>query len=169
MQGSAVRLLDEMKRDVDAWLHGEEIDIAAKYRAAIESVGMVPLFAAVFLRFGDATLSGWLMCLIPIWKSLSFGEWKGVLYEISADAPAIYQFVPFATEYLGINIVRIIAEDPAVDNVAREFVARQFPEGGPTPGSEWVRERLEENGVDQSQLWSRLAAEGAPMKLSPAH
>jgi hypothetical protein len=160
----AFKLVDEMKQDVAAWLRGDEIDVAAKYRLAIESIGMPVFFAAIFLRFADATLSGWLLCLIPLWKDLNFAGWKEVLYRISSSAPAIYQFVPFAVEYLGIDMVRVIAEDPAVDNVAREFAAREFTEGGPPAGSDWVRERLEENGVDQKQLWSRFAEQGAPMK-----
>src|SRR5215472_10307520 len=160
MQEPALRLVEEMKLDVDRWLNVGDVDIKAKYEDAIDRVGTASFIAAVFGRFADATLSGWMICLIPVWKDLSFACWKEVLHRISNNAPAVYQFVPFATQYLGIDAVRIILEDPAVNTDARKFAEEHFPDGGPAPGSEWVRDRLEENGVDQGELWARLALQG---------
>jgi hypothetical protein len=168
MESAASRLVYELKDDVNACTLGEEIDVQAKYGTAIDAVGAVPFLTEVFLRFADATLTGWLLCLTFVWKDLPFQAWKEILYRISGDAPAVYQFVSFASEYLAVNIVQIIHEDPAVNEPARILTSNQFPKGGPRPGSEWVREVLEDHGVNQHQLWRRLAAEGAPMKLDPA-
>jgi hypothetical protein len=56
-----------------------------------------------------------------------------------------------------------------LDAMAAGFVGRVARiRGGPAPGSEWVRDVLADHGVDQHQLWRRLAAEGAPMKLNPS-
>jgi hypothetical protein len=165
---SASKLVDELKDDVNACTLGKEIDVQAKYGTAIAGVGAVPFLTEVFLGFADTTLTGWLLCLTFVWKDLPFQAWKEILYRISADAPAVYQFVWFASEYLAINIVQIIHEDPAVNQPARILARNQFSKGGPRPGSEWVREVLEEHGVNQHQLWRRLATEGAPMKLDSA-
>jgi hypothetical protein len=100
-----------------------------------------------------------------MWTNLPFQAWQEVLRRISGHSPAIYQFVPFASRFLGLDMVRMIQDDPQVEEVGRAFAAYNFPNGGPPPGSEWVRERLAELGVDQAQLLRRLAAEGAPMRL----
>jgi hypothetical protein len=168
MAESASKLVDELKDDVNAWMRGKDVDVRGKYGEAIDTVGTVPLLTEVFRRFADTTLTGWLLCLAFVWKDLPFRAWKEILYRISDDDPAVYQFVWFASEYLAVNVVKIIHEDPAVSETARILARKQFAGGGPPPGSEWVREVLEEQGVNQSQLWRRLADEGAPMRLDPA-
>lgn len=168
MPKSAGELISEMKYDVEVWLSGTEVDLEATYRAAIEAVGAVPFVAEVFRRFGNSTLIRWMIRLIFVWSDLPFAAWKEVLYRISDDTSALYQFIPFVTEYLAVDIVRIIREDPALDEAIRIFADARFPRGGPAPGSEWVFDVLADHGVDQRQLWRRLAAEGAPMKLNPA-
>jgi hypothetical protein len=167
MPKTADELISEMKEDVEVWLSGKEVDLDAKYRAAIDATGPILFMAEIFRRFGDTTLSGWLIRLIFVWRDLPFAAWKQVLYRVSNDTSAVYQFIPFVTEYLAIDIVRIIHEDPSVDGTARTFADARFPRGGPAPGSEWVRDILADHGVDQHLLWRRFAAEGAPMKLNP--
>lgn len=164
MTSAASTLVESMKDDVDAWLRGKDLDLETKYATAIASVGAVPLMVEVFGRFGDATLSGWLTCLIFVWKDLPYQAWKKILYKISAQSPAVYQFIWFACEYLGIDVVRVIQEDSNIDPIARALVKVEFAQGGPPAGSVWVREQLEDRGVAQDLLWRRLAAEGAPMK-----
>ena len=165
MTESAARLIGEMTGDVEVWRTGLEVPLEPKYRGALESVGAVPFMAELFRRRGDATLSHWLIQLAFFWKDLSFADWKQVLYRISDDATVVYRLVPFFTEFLAIDVVRMIREDPGVHETARIFAAAGFPDGGPKPGSAWVSEICEEQGIDIRRLWRRLADEGAPMKV----
>lgn len=162
----AEQLIGEMKNDVEVWVSGNEIDLESRYRTAIDAVGAVPFLAELFRRFGDATLTHWLIRLTFVWKDLPFVAWKQILSHIWDDTSAIYHFVTFVTEFLAIDIVRMIHEDLAVPETARDFAAARFPRGGLDPGSAWVQEMLADQGVDRRLLWRRLAAEGAPMKLS---
>lgn len=161
---SAEEVVTAMKPDLDACLNGKDRDVAASWAVPIAKSGPPQVMAVVFRRFGDATLAGWLAHTTFIWRDFTFEDWKDVLTRIADDAPAIYQFVPFATRYLGIDIVRVIHDTPALDPMASVFVSERFPKGGPAPGDEWIREMLEENGVDQHDLWRRLAQQGAPMR-----
>lgn len=161
MPDAAGQLIIEMQPGVESC---DDTQLAARYRAAIDAVGPVPLLAEIFRRFEDATLKGWLLCLSFVWEDLPFAAWKEILYRISDDDSAVYQFVPFATEFLAIDIAAVIRDDPAVHPSARIFTARQFPKGGPPPGSDWVRQVLLDHGIEVHRLWRRLAAEGAPMR-----
>lgn len=164
MGQAAGKLVLQMQKDVENCANGDDGELESKYRSAVEAVGRAPLLIELFRRFEDSTLTGLLLCLSFAWKDLSFADWKRVLYGISDDTSAIYQFVPFATEFLAIDIASVIREDPAVNVTARTFTARQFPKGGPAPGSDWVRRALHDRGIDAHQLWRRLAGEGAPMR-----
>jgi hypothetical protein len=157
-------LIDELNEDLRAILYGAELDLHAKYGDAIRDVGAVPFFAEVFRRLGDATLSRLMTHLTHVWKDLPYESWKEILYRISGDTGAVYQFIWFACEYLALDAVRLIREDPAVDQTARGVADFDFPRGCPQSGSEWIREVLEDHGVDPQQLWRRLADEGAPMR-----
>ena len=158
-------LLERMKPDVRSWLRDDDVDLSAKYREAILELGAVPFLTELFVRPGNASLSDWIAALAFLWKDLSFQEWKEILYGVSRDAPATYHFVGFAPEYLAIDVLRIMEEDPKVDEVGRAFAKQHFTGGGPTPGAEWVRNQMEVLGVDQLGMWRRLASEGAPMKI----
>ena len=164
MEKSVDQLLTDMRTDVDTSAFEGGIDLESKYGAAIRAADAAEFFAGVFSRFQDSTLTNWLLCLTFAWKDLSFDTWKQVLYRLSADTNALYGFIPFATRFLGIDIVRAINEDPSVDQRVRRYAAHQFPKGGPAPGSIWSRESLKARGVDVEQLWRRLATEGAPMR-----
>jgi hypothetical protein len=168
MNEAAKELIQRMQSDIDhyGWsAAGDEIDLEAKYRATIEEVGAVPFLAELFLQFGDSTLASWLMFLSFAWKDLPFTAWKEVLYRISWNDPAGYQFVWFATQNLGLDIRRIIRQDPHVDEVARDLVARVFSGRSSPPGSRATIEALAEHGVDAVRMWRRLASEGAPMAV----
>jgi len=99
------------------------------------------------------------------WKDLPFSSWKEILYRISSNDQAAYQLVWFIPEFLGIDVVSLIRNDPRVNETAREVVRVHFPGGGPGAGTAWTKDLLHDNGVDQPALWRRLAAEGAPMKV----
>ena len=161
---TADEVVTAMKPEMDAFLRGQGDALAATWTAAANEAGPAQVMSTVFLRFADATLSSWLLGTAFIWKEFSFAEWKEVLACIAHDAPALYQFIPFATRYLAIDIVRVIREEPDLDPMAQTFAAERFSKGGPAPGDEWIREMLEDNGIDQYELWRRLASEGAPMR-----
>lgn len=162
----SARLVDRMLEDVRAGMRGEAIDLGGRYRAAIEQVGAVPFLVEVFGRFEDSMLSVWLMATTFVWKDLGFDAWKEVLRPLASNVDALYQFVIFAAEYLAIDILSVIRNDTSLPEAGRAFAARQFSKGGRPPGSRWLREQLQERGVDQPAMWRRLRAEGAPMKVS---
>jgi len=161
---NASELVGAMNSDVEAWLDGAEVDVPTKYSRAIQETGIVPFLIEVFTVKEDATLSQWTSCFAPAWKNVAFGDWREILYALSPSRTAMYQFIPFATEYLGIDIVSVIQSDPRVDEAARHVARIDYPRGGPSPGSPWVREQMADRGVDLAEMWKRLAAEGAPMK-----
>ena len=161
---SAEEVVTAMKPAVDACLKGKGADVAASWAVPVAETGPAQVIAVVFRRFADSTLAGWLANTTFIWRDLTFADWQDVLTRIAHDAPALYQFIPFATRYLGIDIVRVINASPGLDRMAAVFAAERFPKGGPAPGDEWIREMLEDNGVDQHDLWRRLVSQGAPMR-----
>jgi hypothetical protein len=165
MEESVDLLITTMHTDVDSCALGGDLDLEGKYGATIQNLGAADFFAGVFHRFEDSTLTNWLLCLTFAWKELSFDQWKQVLYSFSDHIDALYGFIPFASQFLGIDIVRVIAEDPSVNQRVRRYAAHRFPKGGPAPGSVWVREMLHARGIDVHQIWHRLEAEGAPMKV----
>ncbi len=138
---TADEVVTAMKPEMDAFLRGKGDAPAATWTAAASEAGAAEVMSAVFLRFADATLSGWLLGTAFIWKEFSFAEWKEVLARIAHNAPALYQFIPFATRYLAVDIVRIIREEPALDPMAQAFAAERFSKGGPAPGDEWIRDK----------------------------
>jgi hypothetical protein len=162
---SVVKLLSEMKSDVDLYQSGEEIDFQGKYAAALLSLGAIPFLTQLFRRFEDSTLSAYLSAVTFLWKDLPFQAWQEILYRISDSTQAIYQFVWFASPFLGLDILSMIHTDANVDDRARAFVSLEFPRGAPPPGRSWEREVLENSGVDPVAMWRRLASEGAPMKI----
>src|SRR5262245_5675449 len=133
MEQLARDLLRHMKSEVDLWAPEEELTLEPRYGAAIAAVGVVPFMAELFQGMGDTKLLSWLIVLTFFWKDLPFTAWKHILYQLSDNAPAVYQFVTFVTEFLAIDIVRVIHEDPAVHETARNFAAARFPGGGASP------------------------------------
>jgi len=162
---SAANLLMDMKPDLDSWIaSGDEIDFQGKYEAAIRSAGLIPFFSELFRRLEDSRLSAYLSAFTFLWKDLPFSAWQQILYRISDSTQAVYQFVWFASQFLGVDILAMIRTDPKVDDNAREFIRAEFSKGAPRSGS-WERESLEERGVNPEAMWRRLASEGAPMKI----
>ena len=164
-------LLERMRSDVDACALGDSIDIEAQYGQNIAEAGSVEFFTAVFRRFEDSTLTGWLLCLAFAWKELSFQQWKQILCGLSDATRSLYGLIPFLTSFLAIDITQLIRTDPSIPLPIRRYSEFRFPRGGPPPGSAWVQEMLAIRGIEVSELWRRMAAQGAPMRqeisLSP--
>jgi hypothetical protein len=164
LESETAQLIARMTEDLENW-SAEPVDLQAKYGESIAAVGAVPLLAELFRRFGDSRLLRWLIRLAFVWRDFPYPAWQEILHRLSADEPALYQLVSFASEFLAIDMVRAVREDPALPQTARDWVSAQFPRGGPLPGSDWATEVLADNGIEASQLWSRLADEGAPMRI----
>ncbi len=162
MKETARELFERMRPDLEhcAWPGDEEPDaFQARYRDAILEVGAVPILAELFLHFEDSMLTRCLNCLNFVWNPLPFSSWKEVLHLVAWSAPAVYQLVWSASDLLGVDMVRVILDDPEVDEVARECATTTF--GGAPPRLYSV------TGVPLTPyikpLWRRLATEGAPM------
>lgn len=162
MEPSAAKLVERMKPDLRFSPHSEDADLAVKYRNEIEVVGAESLLVEMFKQLGDATLTRWLVRLAFVWKDFPFPVWQRILRRLSNDPPAVYQFVSFANEFLGLDTIRMINEDPEVDDRGRRFANARFTDG-PRPDPAWAAAVLDEIGIDQHHLWIRLAAEGALM------
>ena len=162
---SAGQLLTDIESDIDKWKAGEEVDFQGKYEAAIQAISPIPFLTELFRRFEGSALSGYLLALPFLWKELPFSAWQEILRRISDNTQATYQFVWFASPFLGLDILSMIQSDPKVNDTAREFVCGEFPSGAPKAGGSWEMEVLENSGVDARALWKRLGDEGAPMKV----
>lgn len=163
MEQTARDLLDRMRPDMEAatWsMEDVDIDLRARYEGAIQQVGEVPFLAELFLNLGDATLSRWLDALDFVWKDLPFSAWKEVLHLVGWKEPAVYQLVWSAADLLGVDMVRVILDDPEADPVARDCAVRVFPRGAPRSYSALTGEPIT---PPIKSLWRRMAAQGAPM------
>jgi len=161
----AQALVLELKGLVAALPIDEERVIPRHYAVRIKAVGDVPFLLALFRTYSDNQLGSWMFLLAFYWKDLPYQTWQGFLREISADAVLLYQFVFIASEFLGIDARAMIRSDPSLSDVAREFTEHEFLRGVPKSETAWFVEMCEERGIDYWTIWSRLAAEGAPMNV----
>lgn len=163
MTETAQDLIDRIRPDIDAvtWaMEDPDIDLQARYHAAILEVGAPAFVAQLFLDFEDSTLAGWLKWLDFAWEDLPFSAWKEVLGRVAWNHQAVYRLVWQAARLLAVDMVRVILDDPDVDPVARACAVTDFPRGAPRSYSSLTGEPI----VPPIQpLWRRLAAEGAPM------
>lgn len=159
--------LEMIREDVERWMRGEAVDVVEKHRPLLDAVGVTPFLCEIFSQKSDRMLDGWMTCLTSIWVDLPFESWKDILRQIDENPRAVYQFVWFASSYLGIDMGRVISDDPGVSLIARGVVKVDFPRGGPKVDPTWVREYFADLGFDVRPMWRRLAAEGAPMVLDP--
>lgn len=163
MGATAIEIFERMRSDVEAVAWSAEdvdIDLEARYQAAILELGAVPFLAELFLNLGDSTLTRWLTCLDFVWEALPFSAWKEVLHLVAWNAPAVYQLVWSAAGFLGVDMVRVILDDREVDPVARDCALRVFPRGPPRSYSSLTGKPII---PPIRSLWRRMAAEGAPM------
>ena len=151
--------------DLVRWRAGEDIAFEARHAAAVRTIGPARLMVELFRRLEDSVLSDALYATGFAWQGLAFATWREVLREISDSRQAVYQFVWFAAQLLGLDVLAMVADDPTVDDTAKDFVRYEFPSGAPRAGCPWERNAMEAVGIDAVAMWRRLAAEGAPMKV----
>lgn len=164
MNETARELFERMRPDLEAraWaMDGPNIDLRAKYQDAIREVGPAAFLAQLFLQFGDSTLTRVLNCMRFAWRDLPFSAWKEVLHLVAWSEPAVYQLVWSAADLLGVDMVRVILDEPNVDPVARHAAQTTFPNGPPRARAWSTGEPITPEVIPP--LWRRLAAEGAPM------
>jgi len=164
-ENQVAKLLADLGRDLEeARRSGADLDLRARYEPQIRSLGPIDVLTELFLNHEDTRLMRYLYPLAFFWKDVSFSQWQEVLRRISGSTQAIYQFVWFASPYLGLDVFSMIHGDPEVQDSAKEFVSRHFPRGAPRGGSH-EQEVMEDIGIDPVAMWRRLAHEGAPMKV----
>lgn len=164
----AARLFPPLLSDLAHWRAGQDIDFKARHAASVQALGQARTMVELFRRLEDSVLSDALYATGFVWQDLAFATWRDVLREISDSRQAVYQFVWFAAQFLGLDVLAMIADDPAVHDTAKDFVRHEFPSGAPRAGGHWERDAMEAVGIDAVTMWRRLAAEGAPMKIDPA-
>lgn len=164
----AASFFPSLLEDLARWRAGEDIDFQARHAAAVRDIGPARLMIELFRRLEDSVLSDALYATGFAWQGLAFATWREVLRAISDNRQAVYQFVWFAAQFLGVDVLAMIAGDPAVDAVARDFVGREFPGGAPRAAGSWERDAMDAVDIDAMAMWRRLAAEGAPMKVDLA-
>ena len=138
-------------------------DLERQFGERVRALDQEALFAYLFHTQADSSLSGWLRALGFAWKDVPFATWLAILRDVADDRPAVYQFLWFASESLGLDVHRLGVAHP---NVSLELQGETFGDGGPHPLSPVLRARLGDR-LDYESVWRRLAAEGAPMRGIP--
>ncbi len=164
-QPVAARLFSDLLDDLARWRAGEDIDFQTRYEASVRTLGPVRMVVELFRRLEDSVLLDALYATGFVWKDFDFWTWRDVLRSIADSRQAVYQFVWFAAPFLGLDVLAMVADDPAVDDTAKDFVRYEFPSGAPRAGGVWERNAMDAVGIDAVAMWRRLAAEGAPMKV----
>ena len=164
----ASQLFSPLLADLARRRAGEDIDFQSRYDAPLRALGPAGAMVEILRRLEGSVLSDCLHAMGFVWQDLEFTTWRDVLREISDSRQAVYQFVWFAAQFLGLDVLTMIADDPAVDDAAKDFVRHEFPSGAPRAGGHWERDAMEAAGIDAVAMWRRLAAEGAPMKIDLA-
>jgi hypothetical protein len=159
------QLIVEMKHDAEDWESEEEVALEEKYGERVQEVGACRFLECLFRNYFDSTLLALMSHFFFVWKDLHYQDWASVLYRIAEDRSALYGFIIFCGQFLGVDIGRVIQEDEHVHEKARQFLAMYFAHGTPGPGSQWLVELFREHGMEPSTLWKRLKSEGAPMKV----
>lgn len=64
------------------------------------------------------------------WKDLSYKDWHHILREICESRGDLYKFLPFVYNYLEIDMITVLLEDPEISEVSKEYVKKTltFPD-----------------------------------------
>jgi hypothetical protein len=161
-----VQLVNTLQKELQEWdWEGEDmIDLAPKYGDQVNRLGALPVLECLIRTYSGSNLDSLLLNVKFAWEALHYDDWRRLLYRLTDSRQSLYDFVVFTGRYLAIDTCRLIASDAQVSDDVKALTKDLFPQGTPTLAKAWVCENLEDNDIDASALWQRLASEGAPMK-----
>ncbi len=163
MTETPAHLLADMEAYRMSWDGPDYPPVGREFEDRLRAMGACELLTYLFRNYSDSSLRVWLQSVSTVWEDVPYRTWLKILEDIAEDRSAVYQFLWFASESLGLDIHRLPVFHP---NIEIELSGETYRDGGPHPISRRLRERIDDE-FNYEAVWRRLAEEGAPMRDVP--
>ena len=147
-------ILNAMKRDAMG-ADDCSFELPSKYASVIRDAGNVEFLTRLFISTQSLALLNIINGQIrKIWHQVSAVEYVEIERAISSHYGAIYGFVIFSGNVLNVDACTLFHSDPIANEVAKDYVKRNFKNGPPSGDCEIAKDVL---GSRFNSVWNNLS------------